>query len=88
MIGGKPHGVAHVAPPSVDKRNTYLVIGEPPSLAGGVQFRVTEVAVAFEPTTPVGAPAGTAPGRVLIAGEGADQAEPQPTAVTAMTSKR
>ena len=62
--------------------------GEPPSLARGVPATVIDVAVALDPTTPVGAPGVVfVAGIVLIAGEGTDQA-PQPTAFTGTTLKR
>ena len=46
----------YLAPPSVEALTTYLMIADPPSSTGGVHDTVIDVDVAFDPTTPVGAP--------------------------------
>jgi hypothetical protein len=46
----------HVAPLSVDALTTYMSIAAPPLSAGGVHDTTTDVRVALDPATPVGAP--------------------------------
>ena len=71
VVGSGYANSDHVAPPSVDTLTTYMSIAAPPLLTGGVHDTSTDVDVAFDPTTPVGAP-GTVEDKVLTAAEAAD----------------
>ena len=82
VIDGNAHS-DHVAPPSVDAQTAYKSIAKPPLSTGGVHDTSTDVAVAFDPTTPVGAP-GTVGART--AAEAADHA-PGPAKLMARTWK-